>query len=209
MDVAYSRDEKREAQLEMLVELIEKNDGLIKAADIDELGIDYRRVLRFVEDGYLIRVKNGYYTSKYFDCTEEQWILRLFPDGILTLESGLYLYGYLKERPYNWSIAVSKNISKSRFKIDYPVVTPFYTEDEVLKMGVTKRPFAGGEIGVYEKERLICDCLKYQEKMSRDDFKRGVLSYIQDDNKDVAKLMEYARERKVLKKVQSMIGVWL
>ena len=27
--------------------------------------------------------------------------------------------------------------------------------------------------------------------------------------KDVAKLMEYAKERKVLKKVQSMIGVWL
>ena len=51
--------------------------------------------------------------------------------------------------------------------------------------------------------------MKYQEKMSRDDFKKAVLTYINDDDKDVAALMEYAKERKVLKKVQNMIGIWL
>ena len=62
---------------------------------------------------------------------------------------------------------------------------------------------------IYTKERLVCDCLKYQEKMNREDFKAALLSYIQDEDKDVASLMEYARERKVVKKVQTMIGVWL
>ena len=45
--------------------------------------------------------------------------------------------------------------------------------------------------------------------MNREDFKAALLSYIQDEDKDVASLMEYARERKVVKKVQTMIGVWL
>ena len=45
--------------------------------------------------------------------------------------------------------------------------------------------------------------------MDRNDFKRGVLSYILDEDKDVAALMDIARERKVLKKVQNIIGVWL
>jgi hypothetical protein len=62
---------------------------------------------------------------------------------------------------------------------------------------------------IYEKERIICDCLKYEDKMNRELFKEGLLSFIQDEEKDVAKLMEYARDRKVLKKVQNMIGVWL
>ena len=48
-----------------------------------------------------------------------------------------------------------------------------------------------------------------EKKVDREDFKKGVWAYIMDENKDVAKLMEYAKERKVLKKVQSMIGVWL
>ena len=33
--------------------------------------------------------------------------------------------------------------------------------------------------------------------------------HVKDEDKDIAALMEYARERKVLKRVQSLIGVWL
>ncbi|QFJ54167.1 type IV toxin-antitoxin system AbiEi family antitoxin domain-containing protein [Pseudobutyrivibrio xylanivorans] len=210
MEMLLSRDEKKQYQLEQINDLVEKNGGLVKASDIDALGVDYRRVLKFVEEGYLIRVKSGYYTTKYFECDEDQWIYKLFgEDGILTMESALYVYGYLKDRPYKWSIAINKNTSKSRFNIDYPIVEPYYTEPEVLEIGVTEANFAGAKMKIYTKERLICDFLKYQEKVDREDFKKGVWAYIMDEDKDVAKLMEYAKERKVLKKVQSMIGVWL
>lgn len=210
MEMLLSRDEKKQYQLEQINDLVENNGGLVRASDIDALGVDYRRVLKFVEEGYLIRVKSGYYTTKYYECDEDQWIYKLFgEDGILTMESALYVYGYLKDRPYKWSIAINKNTSKSRFNIDYPIVEPYYTEPEVLEIGVTEADFAGGKMKIYTKERLICDFLKYQEKVDRENFKKGVWAYIMDEEKDVAKLMEYAKERKVLKKVQSMIGVWL
>ena len=210
MEMLLSRDEKKQYQLEQINDLVEANGGLVKTSEIEALGVDYRRVLTFVDEGYLIRVKNGYYTTKYFDCTEEQWIYKLFgEDGILTMESAMYVYGYLKDRPFKWSIAINKNTSKSRFTIDYPIVEPFYTEPEVMELGVTEAEFAGGRMKIYTKERLICDYLKYQEKVDREDFKKAVWAYIMDEDKDVAKLMEYAKERKVLKKVQSMIGVWL
>lgn len=210
MEGLFSRDEKKQYQLEQINDLVEENGGLVRTSEIEALGVDYRRVLTFVEEGYLIRVKSGYYTTKYFECTEDQWIQKLFgEDGILTMESGLYMYGYLKDRPYKWGIAINKNTSKSRFNIDYPIVEPYYTEPEVLEIGITETDFAGAKMKIYTKERLICDVLKYQEKMDREDFKKGVLGYIMDENKDVAKLMEYAKERKVLKKVQNMIGVWL
>ena len=45
--------------------------------------------------------------------------------------------------------------------------------------------------------------------MSHDDFKTAIQAYIADPDKDISALMDYARERKVLKKVQSLIGVWL
>lgn len=210
MKMLLSRDEKKQYQLEQINDLVEQNGGLVKTSEIEALGVDYRRVLSFVEEGYLIRVKNGYYTTKYFECTEDQWIYKLFgQDGILTMETALYVYGYLKDRPYKWSIAINKNTSKSRFNIDYPIVDPYYTEPEVMELGVTETDFAGGKMKIYTKERLICDFLKYQEKVDREDFKKGVWAYIMDEDKDVAKLMEFAKERKVLKKVQSMIGVWL
>jgi hypothetical protein len=45
--------------------------------------------------------------------------------------------------------------------------------------------------------------------MNRPLFQEGLMAYIKDPAKDVAKLMTYAKERKVTKKVQATIGVWL
>lgn len=203
------REEKKEYQLEEILKKIDENGGLIKSADLGECGVDFRRIQSFVAEGKLTRVKNGYYTSKLLKYTEEELVVAMFPDGVFTLESGAYYYGYLKKRPAHWSIAISKNTSKSRFKLDYPIVIPSYTEPDVLERGVTEIDVADKKMKIYTKERLICDILKYQEKMEPKEFKEAVLAYIMDEDKNVADLMKFAKERKVLKKVQMMIGVWL
>ena len=42
-----------------------------------------------------------------------------------------------------------------------------------------------------------------------EDLKKALLAFINEPKKDIAKLMEYARARKVVAKIQSRIGVWL
>lgn len=200
---------KPDVTLDKIKTFIRQKGGIIKKEQIKELGVDYRKILSYVEKGELIRVKNGYYAVSFDDFSEEELIAMLFPDGVLCLESALFFYGYTSKKPYGWKIAVDKNTSKSRFKLDYPQVTPFYTEPEVLQLGVTTIMLGDKKMKIYERERLVCDCLKYEDKMDREIWKEGLLSYIQDPDKDVEKLMRYARERKVLKKVQTMIGVWL
>lgn len=209
MSDSYVINEKRELILNRVKEFIYQNGGVVKKSQLNELGIDYRRILNFVEKGDLIRIKSGYYTVRLSDFSEEELIAKLFPDAVLNLENALYAYGYLEQKPYGWKLTVDKNTSKSRFKLDFPQVTPIYAEPETLTFGVTEIEFAGTKMKIFEKERLICECLKYEDVMERELFKEGLLSYIKDARKDVAKLMKYARERKVLKKVQTMIGVWL
>ncbi len=121
----------------------------------------------------------------------------------------MYAYGYIKRKPYGYQIAVDKNTSKSRFKLEFPQVTPFYAEPETLQSGVDRIDFGNAKMQIFDKDRLICECLKYEDKMERAVFQEGVLSYIKDEKKNIANLMKYARERRVVKKVQSMIGVWL
>lgn len=209
MNTTNGEMEKPDVTLDKIKTFIRQKGGIIKKEQIKELGVDYRKILSYVEKGELIRVKNGYYAVTLDDFSEEELIAMLFPDGVLCLESALFFYGYTSKKPYGWKIAVDKNTSKSRFKLDYPQVTPFYTEPEVLQLGVTTIMLGEKKMKIYERERLVCDCLKYEDKMDREIWKEGLLSYIQDPDKDVEKLMRYARERKVLKKVQTMIGVWL
>ena len=125
------------------------------------------------------------------------------------MESALYAYGYITQKPYAWHLAVDKNTSKSRFKMDYPKVIPYYTEPDVLELGSATIEMDGITHQIYDRERTICDCLKYEGKMEHEVFKEGIQSYIRDGEKDISVLMGYARERKVVSKVQSLIGVWL
>ena len=136
-------------------------------------------------------------------------LIKIFPDAKLCMESALYAYGYIRQKPFGWHLAVDKNTSKSRFKMDYPKVIPYYTEPEALEMGSSTIERDGVTFQIYDKERTICDCLKYEEKMEREVFKEGLQAYIRDTDKNISALMEYARARKVVGKVQSMIGVWL
>ncbi len=200
---------KKEQILPGIERLMEENGGIVKASQLYPLGLSYRGIQELVADGTLDHVKSGYYSMNYKEKSEEEIIYGLFPDAILTMDTALYYYSYISQRPFAWSFAVSKNTSKSRFKIEYPLIHPYYTEPEVLKLGVNKIKFGQKIIHIYDKERLICECLKYEDRLEHDTMKAALMKYIKEPKKDIAKLMMYARERKVVLKVQNRIGVWL
>ncbi|MCI7104840.1 MAG: type IV toxin-antitoxin system AbiEi family antitoxin domain-containing protein [Lachnobacterium sp.] len=204
-----NRTKAAQQALEQITQLIEEQGGIVKKEQFTELGIDYRRILDFVQSGDLVRIKNGYYTDRIDRFTEEELVARLFGDARLCMESALYAYGYISQKPYGWHLAVDKNTSKSRFKMDYPKIIPYYTEPEALELGSTEIMISGQQFQIYDRDRVICDCLKYESKLEREVFKEALQSYIRDSQKDISALMAYARARKVVGKVQSMIGVWL
>ena len=204
-----NRTKAAQQALEQITQLIEEQGGIVKKEQFTELGIDYRRILDFVQSGDLVRIKNGYYTDRIDRFTEEELVARLFGDARLCMESALYAYGYISQKPYGWHLAVDKNTSKSRFKMDYPKIIPYYTEPEALELGSTEIMISGQQLQIYDRDRVICGCLKYESKLEREVFKEALQSYIRDSQKDISALMAYARARKVVGKVQSMIGVWL
>ena len=205
----YKRTDETDRILKEVYKCIDDNGGIAKKEQLAQIGVDYRRILDFVESGDIYRIKNGYYTYNVERFTEEALVSKLFSDAVLCMESALYAYGYISRKPFGFHLAVDKNTSKSRFNMDYPKIIPYYTEPEVLEIGVSAIEYEGFTFKIYDKDRLICDCLKYEAKLSREDFKEAIQAYIKDEEKDIAALMDYARERKVLKRVQSLIGVWL
>lgn len=194
---------------EKLKQAMDEHYGVLKTSALYELGMDYRDIDRLLKEGYLIRVKSGYYSLATEERTEEEMVQAFFPDGVLCMESALYCYGYLTQKPIAWHIAIDKNTSKSRFLLDYPIVQPHYTEDFVLESGVATEIINGVEFKVYDRDRLICDCLKYESKLNHEDLKSALKGYLQDPKKDVSRLLVYAKERRVLSKVQKTLGVWL
>lgn len=201
--------EKKEALIEKLQQEMNLHGGIMKTCQLYELSMDYRKIQQFVEEGILERVKNGYYSIGFTGKSEESMVSGLFPDGVLCLETALYYHGYLETKPACWQIAVDKNTSKSRFKMNYPPIQPYYMEPDILLVGAVEFSLGDGKMFLYDKERLICDCLKFEDKMERETLQQVLRRYIEEPEKDVQKLLEYAKFRKVTQKVQNRIGVWL
>ena len=208
-NMGEGQQKKKDALIELIQEEMKKNGGFMRTAQLYELHMDYRKIQKFVEEGVLERIKNGCYGMGFSKQSEDDMVAELFADGVLCMESALYYQGYITVRPACWHIAVDKNTSKSRFKMKYPLIQPYYAEPEVLKLGVEKIAVGSKEMWIYNKERMICDCLKFEEKLERNILQQAVLMYLREPQKDIQRLMEYAKERKVIQKVQNRIGVWL
>lgn len=170
----------------------------------------YASIQQLLSEGYITKIKTGCYHWAHSDTTDEvQLIQQLFPDGMLCMESALYLYGYLDERPKVWHLAVSKDSGKSRFQIEFPQVRPHYVQSGILKIGMSSKCLNGHAVKVYNRERTICDCMRFRHKMNEEQFKKAVKAYVADPKKNIPRLLSYAEPLRVKKYAQDLIGVWM
>ena len=190
--------------------IFDKYGGMMRTTQLAEEKIFYPQREKLIADGYVEKIRRGYYQwINPDDFSEVGTVIRLFPDAILCMDTALRYYGYSDRTPGDWHLAVSKDSGKSRFKFDYPFVKPYYVEPAVLELGRTTGTMDGHAIRIYDKERLICDCLRYRNKMDKERCNKGVQKYIADPEKSSPKLMEYAGPLRVKKLAKDLIGVWL
>ena len=190
--------------------IFDKYGGMMRTTQLAEEKIFYPQREKLIADGYVEKIRRGYYQwIDPDDFSEVGTVIRLFPDAILCMDTALRYYGYSDRTPGDWHLAVSKDSGKSRFKIDYPFVKPYYVEPAVLELGLTTGTMDGHAIRIYDKDRLICDCLRYRNKMDKEIFNKAIQKYIADPEKSIPKLMEYAGPLRVKKLAKDLIGVWL
>lgn len=190
--------------------IFDRYGGMMRSKQLQEENIFYRTLQKLIAQGYVEKVRYGYYQwVDKEDFSEVSIVVRLFPDAILCMDTALRYYGYSDRTPVEWHLAVSKDSGKSRFKIDYPFVKPYYMEPSLLELGLTIGKMDGHKVRIYDKDRLICDCLRYRNKMDKEIFNKAIQNYIADPDKSIPKLLEYAELLRVKKTAKDLIGVWL
>lgn len=194
---------------ERVEEAFTQNYGVLKASELRELKVDSRAIRRLIEGGVMERIKTGYYRSLTIDPGEAATVVRLYPEGVLWLHTALFYYNYSDRTPLEWELLVSKNISRSRFELDYPVVKPFFVRPEELSFGITTMKIDGVTMNILDRDRLICECLRYERDLDSETFNKAIQGYLGDQEKNIRNLMSYAKRRRVSKRVHDILGVWL
>jgi len=198
-------------KLEEIKTLAKRANGIFRTADLKKLGFTAYEIRKMLEKHFIERIKHGYYSlsETVENCSDAEIIARLFPEGVICMYTALFYHVYSDRTPLAWDIAINKDVSKSRFKIDYPYVQPYYMEAHLLLFGITNATYGDTDLKIFDKDRLICECVFFENKIDRETYNKAIQGYIADPNKNISNLLDYSKKRRILKKIKSRIGIWL
>jgi len=191
--------------------LFENNGYVMRTSELLAAKLYYKDIQNLLRDGMIEKLKKGYYylTDEHSSYSEASIINRLFPDAVLCMHTALFYYGYNDRTPAEWHLAVDKDIARYRVKIDYPFIKTYFFEPSLVNLGVTEGRVDCTDMRIYDRDRTICDCLRYMGKMDKEIFNKAIQGYVKDPKKNIPNLMQYAMPLRVQRKVKDLIGVWL
>lgn len=202
----YIEKIKTENNIELVQKLTEINDGYITSKQLTELGIHRMYLKIMIDKGMLERINKGIYINKK-TMEDVYYTLQLrYPKIIYSRFTALYFYGLTEMYPHSFDITVDYNYHVNTIDQKHMVIK---CKKEIFELGLTtiKTPL-GHKVRCYDRERCICDLIKYRNRLDMEQVKKSVRMYIKDQNKNLSNLTEYSKKMGINEDVMDFVGMF-
>ena len=187
--------------------LFNKNKGYLTRKQLPDKSA-YNHLLKLVNEGIIERVKQGVYrdANVAFDNTMID-IGKIVPGGVLCLYSAWAYYELSVQIPQAFNIAIEKN-RKILLPV-YPPITLYYWKREYQELGVTRQRTGGYTVKIYDLEKSVCDAVKYRTKIGIDVTSEILKNYLKRKDRNLSKLMGYAKQMRIEKTLKTYLEIGL
>lgn len=189
-----------------IIEIFKTHNGYARSQDILAQGIHCRDIKHMVEEGIIIKVKNGLYKLSDIPAISHQGfvdVCRAVPEGVICLLSALSYYELTTFIPSVISLAIHRK--SWRPKIAYPPVDFYYFSQRQFRAGIDKVKIEGQEVRIYCPEKTVCDCFRYRNKLGVDVAKEGLSEYLKRKTRNLEELIKYAK----VCRIEPLLKTWL
>lgn len=183
------------------------DNGLITTKVVVEHGIHRSVLSEMVKSGQLIRCSRGIYMLAD-EWEDEMYLLQQrYKKGIFSHATSLYLLGYSERVPFVFNMTFPTKYNSISLKNENVIVTRVNDENYNLGIITAKTPL-GNSVQIYDLERSLCDMLRgSQEDIQTIQY--AMKKYATSKQKDINKLMRYAKQLRVEPKVRKYMEVLL
>lgn len=192
-----------------LLKLAKENNGIIqtKMAVKNNIPKDY---LHFaVQDKVLEKVKNGIYITPD-TMIDEMYFLQLKSKNLVySYETAAYYNNLTTRTPLTLSITTTKGNNVSAIKSNYQLNFHFVSKGKFNLGLITTKTIYGNSINIYDKERTICDMFSRNYVGDRYVVNESLKTYVKMKDKDLIKLLRYAKQLGVEKKIKDKLEILL
>lgn len=198
----------QETNEKKLEKILNANSGYITRKQVDNHKIPSWFLTDFVRRQGLVKIDKGFYA-------QEQWIRDdylvfqyKYPKFIFSHVSALFLHGLTDQLPDYFEVTGPKNYRP--FSPNPSVAIHTDSHDETYKLGVQKiKTSLGHLVESYDMERTLCDIIKNSQKTDAEIYGKALRLYAKSKDKDIRKLLRYAKILKIENKVAELMTVVL
>ncbi len=169
-------------------------------------GISTRTIKEMKASGKLTPIKRGLYRVSDKAIPEYQDFVDLaqaVPGGVICLASALSYHDLTTFNPSYVSMAIRKG---SRIPVvDYPPAEFFIFNQSAFELGIETVKAGGFSFKIYDKEKTVCDCIRFRNKIGFDLAREGLREYLRLKERDLDKLSRYAE----ICRVKTVMNTWL
>lgn len=131
-----------------------------------------------------------------------------FAKGVFSDGTALYLHGMTDRAPVHLTMTFSRNYNKTAAKAAGIVCRS--CADCVLGLGLTEaRTMYGNVVRAYDLERTLCDMVRGQRFVDEQVVNPAMKAYVRRADRNIPKLLGYARALGVEGKIQTYVRVLL
>ncbi|MDA3939239.1 MAG: type IV toxin-antitoxin system AbiEi family antitoxin domain-containing protein [Spirochaetia bacterium] len=189
--------------------VFQEHSGYAWTKDIRAKGIHHKYLQELVEEGIIIRIRHGLYSLPEIESYNSlHEALLVVPDGIICMGTALSYYGLTSWNPPDIHIAIPHG--KKIVLPAYPPVKLYYFTGVFFETGRTTITLdSGQQISIYDKERTICDSVRYRNKIGIDITKEALGEYVRSKDKNLNTLYDYASRLRIRSVLNQYLDVLL
>ena len=150
-----------------------RGKGVLRARDLDEVGVPRTALSGLVERGLLARIERGTYVVASADGSAHQTLIevaRRVPHGIICLSSALLFYGIGTQLPRCVWLCIESKAWAPR--LDSPCLEIVRQSGRAWSEGVIEHQLPMGEASVGVKmtapAKTVADCFKFRNRVGMD-----------------------------------------
>ena len=201
-----SKEKKMNNKEKQIIKVFESAGGYATSKKVRARGIHPRYFKSALDDKIITKIKPGIYKLTNTINTANQGFVDIsyaVPDGVICLLSALSYYELTTFNPRVIYVAIKRK--SWRPKIEYPPVKFYYFSEKQFEAGIDTIIINKHKVRIYCKEKTICDCFRYRNKLGIDIAKEALSEYLKRKDRDLEKLMKYAK----ICRVESIMKIWI
>ena len=183
---------------------------IFSTQELRDKGFTQYRVSKLVSGGKLIKLNKSYYENAEYQGEESDfyYVETYTPRGVICLLSAAVYYHLTTFIPDAVDVAIPRKAKVSTMP-NWPQMNVHYYTDDRYKLGIETVQEGRNTFRIYDREKTVADIVFYREEVGIEETKEILVTYLQRKDRNLNRLLKYAKLMKCEKVMRGYLEVLL